>query len=170
TINDNARIGNPPQPTGLDPCTDCNGISWNPSTRMLSLRNNSTLTLGGSVYSFCGIEIENTAQLKIPVRPLGTGIRIFVDSPESCGGAGTGSVTVRNSGTVLNLNTDPTTFQLYLVGSPNIATSVAFDGIDFAGELVMAIYAPYSLIRIKGNGTLSGAIASKAIDLQNSSR
>ena len=57
-------------------------IDWDPSTRMLSLRNNSTLTLGGGVYSFCGIEIENTAQLKIPVRPLGTGIRIFIDSPE----------------------------------------------------------------------------------------
>ena len=83
TNNDNARIGNPPQPTGLDPCTDCNGIDWDPSTRMLSLRNNSTLTLGGSVYSFCGIEIENTAQLKIPARPLGTGIRIFIDSPDN---------------------------------------------------------------------------------------
>jgi hypothetical protein len=168
TNNDNARIGNPPQPTGLDPCTDCNGIDWNPSTRILRLRNNSTLTLGGSVYSFCGIEIENTAQLKIPVRPLGTGMRIFIDAPESCGGAGTGSVSIRNSGTILNLNPDPTTFQLYLVGSSAISTVVAFDGVDLAQNLVMAVYAPYSTIRIKGNTSLSGAIASKSIDLQNS--
>jgi hypothetical protein len=170
TNNDNARIGNPPQPTSLDPCTDCDGIDWNPSTRMLRLRNNSTLTLGGGVYSFCGIEVENTAQLKIPVRPLGTGLRIFVDSPESCGGAGTGSVSVRNSATILNLNADPTTFQLYLVGSSAISTVVAFDGIDFAQNLVMAVYAPYSTIRLKGDTTLSGAIASKSIDLQNSAR
>jgi hypothetical protein len=135
---------------------------------MLSLRNNATLTLGGGVYSFCGIDIDNTAQLKVAVRPLGTGIQIFLDSPEHCGGAGTGSVSVRNSGTILNLNTDPTTFQLYLVGSPTIATYVAFDGIDFAGELVMAVYAPYSTIRIHNNGTLSGAIASKSVDIQNS--
>jgi hypothetical protein len=168
TNNDNARIGNPPQPTGLDPCTDCNGIDWNPSTRMLRLRNNSTLTLGGSVYSFCGIQIENTAQLKIPVRPLGTGMRIFIDAPESCGGAGTGSVSIRNSATILNLNPDPTTFQLYLVGSSAISTVVAFDGVDLAQNLVMAVYAPYSTIRIKGNTSLSGAIASKSIDLQNS--
>jgi hypothetical protein len=168
TNNDNARVGNPPQPTGLDPCTDCNGIDWNPSTRMLRLRNNSTLTLGGSVYSFCGIEVENTAQLKIPVRPLGTGMRIFIDAPESCGGAGTGSVSIRNSGTILNLNPDPTTFQLYLVGSSAISTVVAFDGVDLAQNLVMAVYAPYSTIRIKGNTSLSGAIASKSIDLQNS--
>jgi hypothetical protein len=168
--NDNARIGDPPQPTSLDPCTDCDGIDWDPSTRVLRLRNNSTLTLGGSLYSFCSIEIENTAQLKIPVRPLGTGIRIFVDSPDSCGGEGTGSVIVRNSGSILNLNADPTTFQLYLLGSSNISTVVAFDGIDFASNLVMAVYAPYSTIRIKGLSTLSGAIASKAIDLQNSAR
>jgi hypothetical protein len=168
--NDNARIGNPPQPTSLDPCTDCDGIDWDPSTRMLRLRNNSTLTLGGSVYSFCGIELENTAQLKIPVRPLGTGLRLFVDAPESCGGEGTGSVSVRNSATILNLNADPTTFQLYLIGSSAISTVVAFDGVDLAQNLVMAVYAPYSTIRIKGDTTLSGAIASKSIDLQNSAR
>ena len=132
TDNDNYRIGNPPATDSPDPCTDCNGIDWDPATRILRLRNNSTLTLGGGVYSFCGIEIENTAQLKIPVRPLGTGIRIFIDSPEHCGGAGTGSVTVRNTGTILNLNTDPTTFQLNVLGSPTIATQVAFDGVDFA--------------------------------------
>jgi hypothetical protein len=170
TNNDNARIGSPPQPTSLDPCTDCDGITWNPSTRILQLRNNSTLTLGGSVYSFCGIEIENTAQLKIPARPLGTGIRIFVDSPESCGGAGTGSVSVRNSATIVNLNSDPTTFQLYLVGSSSIPTTLAFDGIDLAADLVMAVYAPFSTIRIRGSSHLSGAIASKSIDLQNSAR
>jgi hypothetical protein len=170
TNNDNSRIGSPPQPISLDPCTDCSGIDWDPSTRMLSLRNNSTLTLGGGVYSFCGIEIENTAQLKIPARPLGTGIRIFIDSPEHCGGEGTGSVSVRNSATILNFNSDPTTFQLYLLGSSSIPTHVAFDGIEFASDLVMAVYAPYSTIRIKGNSHLSGAIASKAIDLRNSAQ
>jgi hypothetical protein len=168
TNNDNARIGSPPQPTSLDPCTDCGSIDWDPATRMLNLRNNSTLTLGGSVYSFCGIDLDNTAQLKIPARPLGTGIRIFIDSPDNCGGAGTGSVSARNSATILNLNTDPTTFQLYLLGSSSIPTYVAFDGVDFASDLVMAVYAPYSTIRIKGDSRLSGAIASKAIDLQNS--
>ena len=77
---------------------------------------------------------------------------------------------MRNSATILNLNADPTTFQLYLVGSSSIATQVAFDGIDFASDLVMAVYAPYSTIRIKGDSHLSGAIASKSIDLQNSAQ
>jgi hypothetical protein len=168
TNNDNARIGNPPQLTSLDPCTDCGSIEWDPATRILRLRNNATLTLGGGLYSFCNIEILNTAQLKIAVRPLGTGTRVFIDSPEHCGGSGTGSVLVKNSGTILNLNADPTTFLLQVVGSSAIATYIAFDGVAFAGELVMAVYAPYSTIRIKGLAHLSGAIASKNIDLQNS--
>jgi hypothetical protein len=170
TNNDNYRIGSPPATDSPDPCTDCNGSTWNPATRILRLRNNSTLTLGGGVYSFCGIEIENTAQLKIPVRPLGTGIRIYIDSPEHCGGAGTGSVTVRNTGTILNLNTDPTTFQLNVLGSPAISTQVAFDGVDFAGDLVMAVFAPYSTIRVKGSAHLAGALAAKSIDLQNTAQ
>jgi len=170
TENDNFRIGSPPATDSQDPCTDCSGIEWDPATRILRLRNNSTLTLGGGLYSFCGIEIENTAQLKIAVRPLGTGIRLFIDSPENCGGAGTGSVTVRNSASILNLNADPTTFQLMVVGSPTIATQVAFEGIDFPQDLVMAVYAPYSTISIRGLAHLTGAIASKAIDLQNSAR
>ena len=170
TVNDNYRIGNPPATTSPDPCTDCNEITWNPATRILRLRNNSTLTLGGGVYSFCNIEIENTAQLKIPVRPLGTGIRIYIDSPEHCGGAGTGSVTVKNTGTILNLNTDPTTFQLNVLGSSTIATQVAFDGVDFTGDLVMAVYAPYSTIRVKGDARLAGAIAARSIDLQNTAQ
>jgi hypothetical protein len=168
TNNDDARIGNPPQPSSLDPCTDCNSIDWDPATRILRLRNNATLTLGGGLYSFCNIEILNTAQLKIAVRPLGTGTRVFIDSPEHCGGSDTGSVLVKNSGTILNLNADPTTFLLQVVGSTAIATYVAFDGVDFAGDLVMAVYAPYSTIRVKGYAHLSGAIASKSIDLQNS--
>ncbi len=79
-------------------------------------------------------------------------------------------MTVRNSATILNLNADPTTFQLYVVGSSDIATEVAFDGIDFAADLVMAVYAPFSTIRIESDSHLSGAIASKAIDLQNSAQ
>jgi type II secretory pathway pseudopilin PulG len=171
TDNDNARIGNPPATNSPDPCTDCTGIEWDPATRILRLRNNSTLTLGGGVYSFCGIEVENTAQFKIAVRPLGTGIRLFIDSPENCGGAGTGSVRVRNAGTILNLNTDPTTFQMMVVGSADIATEVAFDNnVDFASNLVMAVYAPHSTIRMQGAGHLVGAVAARSIDLRNSSQ
>ena len=170
TDNDNERIGNPPATNSPDPCTDCSNIDWNPATRVLRLRQNSTLTLGGGLYSFCSLEVENTAQFKIAVRPLGTGTRIFIDSPENCGGSDMGSVRVRNSATILNLNSDPTTFQLMVVGSPDIATEVALDNVDFAADVVMAVYAPYSTIRVQGAGHLVGAVAARSIDLRNSSQ
>jgi len=75
TVNDNARIGNPPGPASLDPCTSCDSIDWNPSTRVLKLNNNATLTLGGNVYSFCRLELNQSAQLKIAARASGTADR-----------------------------------------------------------------------------------------------
>jgi hypothetical protein len=169
TVNDNERIGDPPSSTSSDPCTSCSNIDWNPSTRVLNLRNNSTLTLGGSVYSFCRLDLDNTAQLKIAARPLGTAVRIYIDSPESCGGGnGMGSVSVRNNSSIVNMNSDPTTLQLYVVGSPTVATSVDFsNGLDIASDMIMAVYAPNSTVTLRNNVRLTGAIAARQLVLQN---
>src|SRR4029078_10707706 len=104
TVNDNGRIGNPPGVASADTCTSCANIDWNPATRVLNLRNNATLTLGGNVYSLCRLDLDNSSQLKIAARPLGTSVRIYIDSPENCGGAnGMGSVSVRNDSTIVNM-------------------------------------------------------------------
>jgi Tfp pilus assembly protein PilX len=169
TVNDNGRIGDPPAGTSADPCSSCGNISWDPSTRILSLRQNSTLTLGGNVYSFCRLDLDNTAQLKIAARALGTSVRIYMDSPENCGGgSGMGSVSVRNDSAIVNMNTIPTTLQLYVVGSPSIATSVDLaNGVTLETDLVMAIYAPYSTVTMRNNTRLVGAIAARSLVLQN---
>ncbi len=169
TVNDNFRIGNPPSGVSPDPCTSCAGVNWNPSTRVLELRQNSTLTLGGNVYSFCRLGLDNTAQLKIAARELGTAVRIYMDSPESCGGGnGMGSVAVRNDSQIVNMNTIPTTFQLYVVGSPTIPTSVDLaNGVTLQTDLVMAVYAPYSTVTMRNNTRLIGAIAARSLVLQN---
>lgn len=169
TVNDNVRIGDPPSSISLDPCTSCSNIDWNPSTRVLSLKNNATLTLGGSVYSLCRLDLDNTAQLKIAARPLGTAVRIYIDSPEDCGGGnGMGSVSVRNNASIVNMNSDPATLQLYVVGSSTVATSVDFsNGLDLPTDLIMAIYAPNSTVTLRNNVRLTGAIASRLLVLQN---
>ena len=171
TVNDNARIGNPPAPTSPDPCSSCSSIDWNPATRVLGLRNNATLTLGGNVYSLCRLDMDNTSQLKIATRPPGTAVRIYVDSPENCGGGtGMGSVSVRNSASIVNLNSDPTTLQLYVVGSPTKPTTVDFsNGVDAESDMIMAIYAPYSTVTLRNNVRLTGAIAARQIVMQNNS-
>jgi hypothetical protein len=169
TVNDNLRIGNPPAATSADPCTSCSDIAWNPATRVLNLRNNATLTLGGNVYSFCRLDLDNSSQLKVAARAPGTSVRIYIDSPENCGGGGgMGSVSVRNNAAILNMNTDPTTLQLYVVGSATIATSVDFsNGVDVATGMVMAIYAPYSTVTLENSVSLIGAIAARSLVLQN---
>ena len=167
-VNDNGRIGDPPGITSLDTCTSCDNIDWDPDARTLTLNNNATLTLGGNVYSLCHLELRNSAQLKIAARASGTAVRIYVDSPESCGGNGMGSVSVRNDAAIVNMNTDPTTLQLYVVGSPTIATSVDFsNGVNLATGMVMAIYAPYSTVTLRNNVSLTGAIAARSIVLEN---
>jgi hypothetical protein len=169
TVNDNLRIGNPPSSVSLDPCTSCGNVTWNPSTRVLSLKNNATLTLGGSVYSLCRLDLDNTAQLKIPARPLGNAVRIYIDSPENCGGGnGMGSVSVRNNSSIVNMNADPATLQLYVVGSTTVATSVDFsNGLDFATDMIMAVYAPNSTVTLRNNVRMTGAVAARQLVLQN---
>jgi hypothetical protein len=169
TVNDNARIGSPPGVTSQDTCTSCGSIDWNPATRVLNLRNNATLTLGGNVYSLCRLDLDNSSQLKIAARASGTSVRIYIDSPEHCGGGnGMGSVSVRNDAAIVNMNTDPTTLQLYVVGSADIATSVDFtNGVDLATGMVMAIFAPYSTVTLSNNVSLTGAIAARSLVLEN---
>jgi Tfp pilus assembly protein PilX len=169
TVNDNDRIGNPPGPTSADPCSSCGDVDWNPSTRVLKLTNNATLTLGGNVYSLCRLDLDNTAQLKIAARAPGTAVRIYVDSPEACGGgSGMGSVSVRNNSSIVNLNSDPTTLQLYVVGSPTKATEVNLsNGVNVETEMIMAIYAPYSTVTLDNNVSLTGAIAARLLVMQN---
>ena len=169
TVNDNARIGSPPASLRDDPCTSCESVQWDPQTRVLVLRNNATLTLGGSVYSFCRLDLDNSAQLKIATRTSGS-VRIFVDAPENCGGgSGMGSVEVRNYATIVNLNPSPATLQLYVVGSEAVDTDVEFaNAADFQPDLVMAIFAPYSTVTLKNSVQLTGAIAARSVVLQNS--
>ncbi len=169
TVNDNARIGNPPGLTSLDTCTSCGSIGWNPATRVLSLGNNATLTLGGNVYSLCRLDLSNTAQLKIAARAPGTSVRIYVDSPENCGGGnGMGSVSVANNAAIVNMNADPTTLQLYVVGSQTTPTNVDFsNGVSLATSMVMAVYAPFSTVTMQNYVSLTGAIAARSLVLQN---
>jgi type II secretory pathway pseudopilin PulG len=148
-----------------DACTTCNKVSWNASTRVLALSGNSTLTLGGNVYSFCKVTLENSAQLKIAVNAA---VKIYIDSPEHCGGAGMGSITLSNTSGLLNLNTSSSALQIYMVGSPTIPTILDFANA-FASTMLMAIYAPYSTVYLHNSVHITGAVAAQSIPIQNDS-
>jgi hypothetical protein len=167
TVNDDARLTAAITGTGTpaDTCTSCDKISWNPTTRSLVLNNNATLTLSGGVYNFCNFEMNNSSQLIVAARDPNTPLKIFIDSPENCG-AGSGSVRLRNNTGIVNLNSDPTTLQLHVAGSPTAATSVSFEN-SFSRSMIMAVYAPSSTISMTNNLHLVGALAGKSLQLQN---
>ncbi len=108
--------------------------------------------------------LQNSAQLKVAVNAT---VRIYIDSPEHCGGtSGMGSVTLANQSGILNLNADPTTLQIYLVGSPSFPTTLDFAN-SFESTMLMSIYAPYSTVFLHNSITITGAVAASSVPMQN---
>jgi hypothetical protein len=169
TVNDNARITGAKSGTGTprDTCSSCGSISWNDATRVLQVASNATLTLTGDVYSFCSLTVSNNATLRIA--PRTTPLRIYIDSPEECGGgAGMGSVSVLNNGLIQNLNTSPATLQLYVAGSTSVSTTVTIgnNGSSGAGTTLF-VYAPNSVVSLTNNVHVTGSVIAKSITFEN---
>ena len=169
-VNDNARITNAISGTGTpaDACTDCDKIEWNPVTRVLRLRNNATLTLSGNVYSFCELELHNSSQLIVATRDPNSPLKVYIDTPETCG-TGMGSARFRNNSGIVNMNSDPTTLQMRVAGSSTAGTSVSFEN-SFDSTMIMAVYAPNSTVTMQNNLSLVGALAGKHVHLQNNTQ
>ena len=169
-VNDDARITNAISGTGspADVCTSCDQIEWNPAARVLKLRNNSTLTLSGNVYSFCELELHNSSQLIVASRDANSPLKVFMDTPEACG-TGMGSARFRNNSGVVNMNTDPRTLQFRVAGSPTATTSVSFEN-SFDSTMIMAVYAPNSTVTMQNNLSLIGALAGKQVHLHNNTQ
>ena len=163
-----SRRRSPAPALPADTCTSCDQIEWNPASRVLKLRNDSTLTLSGSVYSFCQLELHNSAQLIVAPRDPNSPLKIYIDTPESCG-TGLGSAVFRNNSGIVNLNADPTTLQLRVAGSATAASSVSFEN-SFDSTMLMAVYAPNSTVTMQNNLSLMGALAGKQVHLQNNTQ
>lgn len=158
--NGNARI------CGLDPC---NGdVGWDATARRLTLRNNATLTLGGNLYFFCGLELYNTSQLIIAPQDTTKAVRIYIDDPANCGGTG-GGVIKDQSAAIVNQFANPTALQLYVLGNDKLATSVAFSnnasGNGRSTPPRMTIYAPRSTVTLGNYTNFTGAIAAKKVEI-----
>lgn len=158
--NDNARI------CGLDPCNG--NVAWDATARRLILRNNATLTLGGNLYFFCQLELYNSSQLIIAPQDPTKAVRIYLDDPANCGGTG-GSVVKDQSAAIVNQFADPTGLQLYVLGSEQAPTSVAFSnnasGNGRSTAPRMTIYAPRSTVTLGNYTNFTGAIAAKKVEI-----
>lgn len=163
TVNDNARI------CTLDPCSNTHGIAPYTNTpdapRRLKVSSDTTVVLGGNVYSFCSVDLSGAGKLQIAARDPGTSVRIFLDAPEACGQTGNPVTQFSNSGSddIVNLNSDPTTLQIYAAGSSTIPTNISFSGYSNISA-PLALYAPLSTVSLSGSTRITGAIAAKTIN------
>jgi hypothetical protein len=164
--NDNGRLTNMkstavPQPTPRDTCTTCSKVTWSATTRVLTIENNATLTLGGNTYLLCRLDFKG-GTIQIPsgrTSPL----MIYIDTPQNCGGT-TGMGSVVMDGTVTNLS--PThALGILVAGSTTKATSVELPSNDANSPI--GIYAPNSNIVMKNNVQFTGAIVAKSLTVMN---
>ena len=173
TPNDNQRITNAISntTTNKDSCSNtCSKITWNSTTRVLTLNSGAVLTISGDKYFFCRLELKGGSTLQIASRT--TPLQVYIDSPENCGSTtGMGSASFASTANFINLSNNPATFVLYVAGSSTIATSVDLSSNDQTGSsaIIMAIYAPNSSVTYGNNLNFTGAIVAKTIDLKNNS-
>ena len=165
TPNANQRLTNmlASPPVGpQDTCSNCGSISWNSSTRVLTINSGGVLTLTGDTYLLCRLETNGGAKLQIPSRtkPL----YIYIDTPEHCGGtSGMGSVVL--DGQLENLYSPPEALAILVAGSSTIATSVDLPHNDSTNPI--GIYAPNSTVTLKNNVEFTGAVVAKTLDVKN---
>jgi hypothetical protein len=138
---------------------------WNASTRTLSVAQNSTLTLGGTDYFICKLEVgPGTLYMA-----AGSHVRIFFDTPENCGlSAGATRMSVGGNGAIVSSGYNPKEGKydvpgFYMLGSANIPTKVDLSGNGSVNELIL--YAPYSEVEMGGNTEWKGLVAGKSIHM-----
>jgi hypothetical protein len=161
--NDNLTRMKAGLPAPTDSCTGCGAIGWNAGTRVLTVGNGAVLTLTGTTYSLCNLNVQSGGQLKIAARV--TTLFMYVDTPEACG-AGLGNASL--TGQVLNVNSNPATFVLLVAGSATTPTTIAIaDNAVTAAAAPMGIYAPNSTVDFANNLDWSGALVAKTITIKN---
>jgi len=164
TINNDNRITNGLNGGTTTPYDPSSGATWNAATRMLSLSNNGSLTLGGGIYNFCGLSGANNVTIS-----LATGARtiIYIDSPDDPGSgcaAGTGTFSLSNNTTVTNPALDATALQIFVYGLNNGSNVVNFANNSSTWA---TLYAPQSTVNLNNNGLLTGAIAGATVNISN---
>jgi Tfp pilus assembly protein PilX len=164
TNNDNGRF------FAQDPRSG-SGVTWNPTTRRLSLSSNSSVTLGGSVYSLCRLTMSSNTT--IYVAP-GSQVKIYFDSPEACGLSSPATqISLSSNSKVTTANGDPTNAAFYVVGSATRVTRIQLNSntqVDGACEQNFVIYAPRSDVDFDSNSKYCGAIAAKSIHMDSNSK
>lgn len=147
-----------------------NKVTWSSSSRTLNLGSNSSVTLGGSNYSFCKLQMSSNTTLYIA---SGATVRIFFDTPEACGlASGTAQLDLDSNSQIVTTAGNPTHVALLFMGSDTRATTIRLNSNTQANEVCnsdFVIYAPKSHLEMDSNSRYCGAVAAKSIHLDSNS-
>lgn len=148
--------------------TSCGG-------RELRIGSNSTVTLGGSVYSFCKLTLDSNSSLYIKAQP-GETVYIYFDSPEACGYAGEDEpvtqLELRSNSRITSESGQPASVSMLFVGSEEIDTQILLNSetaVDGPCEQNFVIYAPRTDVVFNSETRFCGAVAGKTVHLDSNS-
>lgn len=163
TTNNDGRITSGLASPAVAPYDQASGtISWSPSTRVLSMSGNASLTLGGAIYNFCSLSLSGNANISLAP---GVSAEVIIDSPDDPGSgcpSNSGTLSISGNATWTNISQSPTSLQIYVFGLDNGSNVINFVGnAAFYGVL----YAPQSTVNLSGNGSFTGAISGANVNL-----
>jgi hypothetical protein len=173
TNNDNGRFFTQDLVSGnkSDACWNgktAEGKTGSCGARELKVEHNSSLTLGGSVYSFCKLTLLSNSALYITA---GASVTIYFDSPENCGySSGVKQLDLQSNSRVTSANGSPINVAMLFVGSETLSTKVLLNSntsVNGPCDQNFVIYAPRSEVELNSNSRFCGAIAGKTVHLDS---
>ncbi len=185
THNDNVRITNAVAANGPSPKDLISGnksdVTWNATTRQLTVKNNSSLTLTGQTYSFCKLTLKSNSALYIAA---GQTVNIYFDSPEHCDvppgtlpvddsrhpELGTTQMDLASNSRITSATGTPAKVAIYFVGSQTRLTNLLMSSnTQIAGSCVQnfIIYAPLTHIELNSNSQYCGALAGQSLHMDS---
>lgn len=136
--------------------------------RELQVDSNSSVTLGGEVYSFCKLTLKSNSSLYIA---QGKHVTIYFDSPEACGyPSGTTQLELLSNSRITAAVGKAVNVALLFVGSTARATNIVLNSntaVDGPCEQNFVVYAPYTDIELDSNTKFCGAMAGKSVHLDS---
>jgi hypothetical protein len=136
--------------------------------RHLDIQSNTSVTLGGSKYSFCKLTMSSNTSLLVA---SGHTVSIYFDSPEACGySSGVVQLDMASNTRITTNDGQPAQVQLLFVGSTTRQTKILLSSnTDINASCVQnfVVYAPLTDIEMNSNSTYCGALAGKTLHLDS---
>jgi hypothetical protein len=164
TTNDNNRICKP----ALDPCSPLSSASpnvWDNADRNLVLNGSGTLTLRGSVYYLCSLQMRSSTRLILDPPDTSKPMLIYIGD---CATQPTQVILMESSTQVVSAPGKTVPVQFLVKGSSSKSTTVRWESSS-AAITPTAVYAPKSDIEMDSSSRILGAVTGKTVTMKSSS-